>query len=166
MIAESLKEHAHVATLVERLGSGVQSAAEAFGEITIEVDPQHIASACGALKQRGFNRISAVTATDWHPREPRFAIVYHLHRLPLGGGPHERLRLKCWLSGTAAEIDSVTGIWEGANWYEREVFDMFGVNFRNHPNLTRILMPDYWEGHPLRKDFPIHGHKYDYAEQK
>lgn len=166
MIAESLKDHAHVAALAERLGSGLLHADGAFNEVTIELEPNQITTACQFLKDRGFNRISAVTATDWYPREPRFALVYHLHRLPMGAGAHERLRLKCWVGGANPEIDSVTGVWEGANWYEREVFDMFGVSFRNHPDLTRILMPDYWEGHPLRKDFPIHGHKYDYAEQK
>jgi NADH-quinone oxidoreductase subunit C len=62
------------------------------------------------------------------------------------------------------EIDSVVPVWAGANWYEREVFDLFGIRFRNHPEMTRIMMPDDWEGHPLRRDYPVHGHRYDYAE--
>ena len=62
-------------------------------------------------------------------------------------------------------IESVTGIWRSANWYEREVFDLFGVPFLNHPNLERIMMPDDWEGHPLRKDYPIHGDKYSYQDE-
>ena len=78
---------------------------------------------------------------------------------------NERLRLKCRVSGDAAEIDSVYPVWRAANWYEREVFDLFGIRFRNHPNLTRIMMPDDWEGHPLRKDFPVHGHKYSYKDE-
>ena len=91
----------------------------------------------------------------------RFEIVYHLHALDKGG-KHVRLRLKCCVSGASAEIDSVTSVWRGANWYEREIWDMFGVTFRNHPDHVRILMPIDWEGHPLRKDYPVHGYKYSY----
>ena len=69
------------------------------------------------------------------------------------------MRLKCRLPGSDAAIDSVTGVWRGASWYEREVFDLFGVRFLNHPDLRRILMPDSWEGHPLRKDYPITGQR-------
>jgi len=88
-------------------------------------------------------------------------VIYHLHSLDR----NQRLRLKCRLSGAAAEIDSVTGVWRSANWYEREVYDMFGVVFRNHPNLIRILMPLDWEGYPLRKDYPVHGYKYSYPSE-
>ncbi len=98
-------------------------------------------------------RISTVTAVDWYPAEPRFEVVYHLH----SPERNERLRLKCRLQGTNPEIDSVTAVWRGANWYERETFDLFGIRFRNHPNLQRIMLPETWEGHPLRKDYPITG---------
>jgi len=98
-------------------------------------------------------RVSTVTGVDWYPEEPRFEVVYHLH------APERRewLRLKCRLAGADPEIDSVTGVWRGANWYERETFDLFGIRFRNHPNLQRIMLPDDWEGHPLRKDYPVTG---------
>jgi NADH-quinone oxidoreductase subunit C len=98
---------------------------------------------------------------DWHPADPRFEVVYLLHSM----GRNQRLRLKCWVSEQAAEIDSVTGVWRSAKWYEREVFDLFGIRFRNHPDLRRIMMPDDWEGHPLRKDYPVHGHKYSYPNE-
>ena len=168
MIAETLQDNAHIAALTSHLGEAVLDAADPFGEITISIAPEKIVEACRVLKSRGFNRISAVTAVDWQTREPRFEVIYHLHALPLSpqGGKHERLRLKAGVGGAFPEIDSATAVWAGADWYEREVFDMYGIVFRNHPNLTRILMPDNWEGYPLRKDFPIHGYKYSYAEEK
>ena len=100
-------------------------------------------------------RLSTVTAVDRYPAEPRFEVVYHLHSIER----NERVRLKCRLEGDDPEIESVTSVWRSANWYEREVFDLFGIRFRNHPDLRRIMMPDDWEGHPLRKDYPDHGDK-------
>jgi NADH-quinone oxidoreductase subunit C len=102
-----------------------------------------------------------LTAVEWHPAEPRFEVVYHLHSVE----NNERLRLKCRLAGNAAEIDSVTSVWRSANWHEREVFDLFGIVFRGHPDLRRIMLPEDWEGHPLRKDYPVYGNKYGYKEQ-
>jgi NADH-quinone oxidoreductase subunit C len=87
--------------------------------------------------------------------------VYHLHST----STRKRVRIKCRLPGANPEIDSVTSVWRGANWYERETFDMFGIGFRNHPNLVRILMPVDWDGHPLRKDYPVHGYKYGYSNE-
>ena len=140
----------------------IQETAEKLGESTCIADPAQIVDLCRYLKNdEKFVRLSAVTAVDWHPSEPRFEVVYHLHSLER----NQRLRLKCRLSGTDPEIDSVTPVWYGADWYEREVFDMFGIKFRNHPNLVRILMPVDWEGHPLRKDYPVHGHKYGYGNE-
>lgn len=72
------------------------------------------------------------------------------------------MKLKVALGSDAPQVESVTAVWAGADWYEREVFDLFGVKFHNHPNLKRLMMPEDWEGHPLRKDFPVHGHKYSY----
>jgi NADH-quinone oxidoreductase subunit C len=135
---------------------------EALGERTLIVNPARIVDLCRYLKdQEKFNRLSAITAVDWHPSDPRFEIVYHLHSIER----NQRLRLKCRIGGDKPEMDSVTGVWRTANWFEREVFDMFGVTFRNHPNLVRILMPLDWEGHPLRKDYPVHGYKYSYPSE-
>ncbi len=135
---------------------------EALGESTVIADPARIVDLCGYLKnEEKFNRLSGVTAVDWHPAEPRFEVVYHLHSIER----NQRLRIKCRLSGSNPEIDSVYSVWRSADWYEREVFDMFGIGFHNHPNLVRILMPVDWEGHPLRKDYPVHGYKYSYPHE-
>ncbi len=123
-------------------------------ELTLEIDPAHIVDVCRKLKdERKYVRLSTVTGVDRFPEKPRFEVVYHLHSIER----NERLRLKCRISGENPEIDSVTGVWRSANWYERETFDLFGIRFRNHPDLTRIMMPDDWEGHPLRKDYPVTG---------
>jgi len=135
---------------------------EALGETTLIADAAQIVDLCRFLKQsEKFVRLSGATAVDWHPMEPRFEVVYHLHSLD----PIRRLRVKIRVSGTNPEIDSVFSVWRAADWYEREMFDLFGIGFRNHPNLVRILMPLDWEGHPLRKDYPTHGYKYDYAKE-
>lgn len=135
---------------------------QAFGETTLIADPARNVDLCRYLKNNEkFVRLSTITAVDWHPAEPRFEVVYHLHSLDR----NQRLRVKCWLGATNPEIESVTNVWRAANWYERETYDMFGIVFRNHPNLVRILMPIDWEGHPLRKDYPVHGHKYSYPTE-
>jgi NADH-quinone oxidoreductase subunit C len=146
--------------------SGVALAVDAFdtdaikggkvdrGETTIEIAPARINSVCGYLKyDQKFIRVSSITAVDRYPAEPRFEVVYHLHSIER----KQRVRLKCLLSGADPAIESVTSVWRGANWYEREVFDLFGIRFLGHPDLRRILLPDDWEGYPLRKDYPVTG---------
>ncbi len=126
------------------------------GELTLLIDPNRIVPVCEFLKiSRQYRYLSDVTAVDWYPAEPRFEVVYHLYS-------HEhkqRLRLKAKLGGENPEIASVTSVWRAANWYEREAFDLFGIHFKGHPDLRRILMPDDWEGHPLRKDYPVTGYR-------
>ncbi len=142
--------------------SAILETVDAFNERSLIVDPARIVDLCRYLREtEKFNRLSAVTAVDWHPAEPRFEVIYHLHSIEL----NQRLRLKARLGGADPEIESVTSVWRGADWYEREVFDMFGITFSNHPNLQRILMPTDWEGHPLRKDYPVHGYKYSYPSE-
>jgi NADH-quinone oxidoreductase subunit C len=133
-----------------------------LAETLLWVRPEKIAGVCRFLRdQLAFERLSGITAIDRYPVEPRFELVYLLHSVER----NERLKLKVALDSSQAEVESVTAVWPGADWYERETYDLFGVTFRNHPDLRRILMPDYWEGHPLRKDFPVHGHKYSYREE-
>lgn len=162
MIPDQLKDHAVTAALDAQLPEAIIGGHAERGEPTLFIAPARITEVCQFLKhQQGFLRLSAVTCVDWHPADPRFEVVYLLHSLETNA----RLRLKCWVSDAEPEIDSVTGVWRAANWYEREVFDLFGIRFRNHPDLRRILMPTDWEGHPLRKDYPVHGYKYSYGEE-
>ena len=154
MLPENLKEHSAALAVDAFDADAVKGGKSEFGEWTLEIAPAKIASVCGFLKyDQKFIRLSTVTAVDRYPAEPRFEVVYHLHCVER----KERLRLKCRVAGNTPEIESVTGVWRGAGWYEREVFDLFGIKFTGHPDLRRILMPDDWEGHPLRKDYPITG---------
>jgi NADH-quinone oxidoreductase subunit C len=128
-----------------------------FDETTIEVAPVNIVTAMGRLKyDLKFERLTSITGVDRFPAEPRFEIVYHLQSI-VG---KQRIRIKARVPGNNPEIESVTSIYRAADWYERETFDFFGVKFLNHPELTRIMMPDDWEGYPLRKDYPITGTRY------
>jgi NADH-quinone oxidoreductase subunit C len=154
MLPENLREHAAAAAVEAFDAEAIQTGRHDFGELMLEIAPAKIASICGFLKyDQSFVRLSTVTAVDRYPTEPRFEVVYHLHSIER----NERLRLKCRLAGSEPEIESVTSVWRGANWYEREVFDLFGIRFIGHPDLRRIMMPDDWEGHPLRKDYPVTG---------
>ena len=156
MLSETLRQNA-IATAVEAFDADAITAGNLDrGEVTLEIAPGKIVSICGFLKyDQKFVRLSSVTAVDRYPAEPRFEVVYHLHSIE----QKQRVRLKCRVYGADPAIESVTSVWRGANWYEREVFDLFGIKFLNHPDLRRIMMPDDWEGHPLRKDYPITGNR-------
>jgi len=164
MLADAVKEKRVVQALLGEpaCAAAILGGKWALDELTLDIEPGAIVTVCSFLKQRDqYNRLISVTAVDWFPQEPRFEIVYQLmstHRT-------EWLRLKCRVGGAEPAIDSVYNVWKSADWYEREIFDMFGVTFRNHPNLKRILMPDDWRGHPLRKDYPVHGYKYSYQNE-
>jgi len=125
-------------------------------ELTLWIEPASIREACELLRSDpGFDFLSDVTAVDWYPSEPRYEVVYHL----LSIARKERLRLKVKLAGEDPCLDSLTPVWPSANYFEREVFDLFGIRFDGHPHLRRILMPEDWEGHPLRKDYPVEGYR-------
>jgi len=154
MLPENLKEHAIAASVQAFDADAVTGGHFELGELTLEIAPAKIVSICGFLKyDQQYNRLSSVTAVDRYPAEPRFEVVYHLHCVE----KKQRLRLKCRLAGDAPQIDSVTSVWRSANWYERETWDLFGIRFLEHPGLKRIMLPDDWEGHPLRKDYPVTG---------
>jgi NADH-quinone oxidoreductase subunit C len=165
---------------------GVVETKEAFGETTLVVDPARLLEACTHLRDdEGFTFLSDITPTDYlgwgsvgvsgyigtaagrdlhspgsqglsripGPKPKRFSVSYHL--LAIASSPR-RVRVQVWLDD-GEEVDSVVHVWPTADWHEREAFDMFGIRFRGHPNLVRILMDDDWEGHPLRKDYPLGG---------
>lgn len=135
----------------------VLAESEAFGDTTIEVAPRDILAVLGLAKHTlKFERLSTVTGVDRFPAEPRFEVVYHLQSVTSKG----RLRIKARVSGVNAEIESAVPVYQAANWYERETFDFFGIRFLNHPDLRRIMMPEDWEGYPLRKDYPVTGPRY------
>jgi NADH-quinone oxidoreductase subunit C len=151
-----------IAVELEQLvpGAIVDAKLELDGPV-LYVTPQSILEVGRHLKaSAGFDRLTAITAVDWWPREPRFEIVYFLHSIKNNSRLRVAVRAK-----ESDLIESVSRVWRGANWYEREVFDLFGVQFFNHPNLERIMMPVDWEGYPLRKDYPIHGNKYSYQDE-
>ena len=139
-------------TLTELI-PGLEEVSSADGMPTAYVPLARLAEAGAALRAAGFSVLIDVVPVDLHPREPRFEISYLLLN-PGGDGGAARLRLKVRVPGTA-EVPSLSGVWPAANWAEREAFDLFGLQFGGHPDLRRILMPDDWEGFPMRKDYPV-----------
>jgi NADH-quinone oxidoreductase subunit C len=161
VLPEAVAAHPTAQLIADELPDAITAATIAADGPVLTIVPGQIVRVCRILRDRArFQRLSAVTGVDWWPREPRFEVVYFLHSLERNA----RLRLSVRL-GEGEAVDSVCAVWRGANWYEREVFDLFGVHFRNHPNLERIMLPADWEGHPLRKDYPVHGYKYTYQEE-
>ena len=124
-------------------------------ELTITVAKGSIVSAAAAVQAAGYNFFEDLTAVDWYPQEPRFQLSYHI----LSHSLKERVRLAVRLDSADLTLDSITKVWPSANFYEREVFDLFGIHLTGHPRLTRIMMPENWEGHPLRKDYPVEGYR-------
>ena len=155
---EQLKGHPAVARLLSWNPKAVEGVKFDRDEMTIYVTREAIREACALLRDDSncpFNYLSDITCVDWYPSEPRFHVIYHLFSIP----KKERVRLKVKLNGDAPALESVTSVWPGANYFEREVFDLFGVRFNGHPYLRRLLMPENWEGHPLRKDYPVEGYR-------
>jgi NADH-quinone oxidoreductase subunit C len=155
---EQLKSHPAVARLLAWNSTAVQDAKYDREEMTIYVEQGSIREACAVLRDDAdcaFNFLSDITCVDWLPSEPRFEVVYHLLSIP----KKERVRLKVRLNSANPAVESLTSLWPGANYFEREVFDLFGIRFTGHPYLRRILMPEEWEGHPLRKDYPVEGYR-------
>lgn len=155
---ESLDNHPVLVRLREFDPEAVEEAREFRGEVTLYIRKGRLRSICEILRDApglNFKYLSDVTAVDLYPNEPRFEVVYHLLALDT----FRRLRLKVRLPGDDPRVDSVVPVWPGANAFERETFDLLGIRFEGHPNLSRILLPEEWEGHPLRKDYPTTGYR-------
>ncbi len=125
------------------------------GELTLVIAAEALRAACRTLQRAGYNFFEDVTCVDWYPAEPRFQVTYHIlsHKLK------ERVRLHVMVESIDPSVDSITPVWPSANFYEREVWDLFGVRFNGHPGLRRIMLPEEWDGHPLRKDYPVEGYR-------
>ena len=145
--------------LRERFPEHVSEPEEAFGEVSIRVARSKIVEVCAMLRERGpFEMLADVSAVDFlgaAPPEDRFLVAYHLLSL----ARNLRLRLRVFVPEGDETLATVSGVWPTANWHEREIYDFFGIRFEGHPDLRRILMPDDWEGHPHRKDYPLGGTK-------
>jgi NADH-quinone oxidoreductase subunit C len=151
-------------TIIETLAGlvpaeGVRSAESADGMPTIYVAPAQLVATSQALCDEPslrFAFLADMVAVDYRPRTPRYEINYLLACIGVGGfgDTPRRLRMKVQVEEDAT-VPTVSGVWPAANWVEREIFDLFGIRFENHPDLRRLIMPDDWEGHPLRKDYPV-----------
>lgn len=136
---------------------------EHAGELTLEIAPERLLAVARFLagSPARFALLADLTCADFPEAPGRFRLAYGLFSLET----RTRLRLRVWAGAESPEVDSVTPVWSTADWHEREVFDMFGVRFRGHPDLTRIMMPLDWEGHPLRRDYPIGGEPVQFSDE-
>ena len=145
-------DHPLVKRLKAKFADAIGDASEFIGQLSVHIAPERIVEVCDFLKRdekTPFDYLSDLTCVHYPDRgDAPFEVVYNLFSI----STNERVRLK---AKTSESIDSVTGVWPAANWLEREVYDLFGIRFANHPDLRRLLLPPDWEGYPLRKDFPL-----------
>jgi NADH-quinone oxidoreductase subunit C len=154
-VLEGLPEHPAVRAILGWNPGALVDAKFDRGELTLTIAAEEIHAAAVAVQAAGYNFFEDMTAVDWFPSSPRFQLSYHI----LSHSYKEYIRLRVLVDGPDAAVETMTTVWPAANYYEREVFDLFGIRFGGHPNLRRILMPDDWEGHPLRKDYPVEGYR-------
>jgi NADH-quinone oxidoreductase subunit C len=153
-MADMAENNRAVMKLREKFASSILDVKEFRGEVTVTVEKKDIVAMSGFLKEElRYNLLTDVTAVDYLGQDPRFMMVYNLYSIP----NKDRLRVKAPVTESDCTIDTVSGVWTTANWLEREVYDLMGITFNNHPDLRRILMTDDWVGHPLRKDYPLQG---------
>jgi NADH-quinone oxidoreductase subunit C len=139
-----------------KLGDAVLESSEFRGELTIVVPKERIAEICRFLKEdsdSSFNLLADLCGIDMYTPKKRFGVIYNLYSFKT----KHRIRLKTFVEEDNPRVPTVTGVWGTANWHERETYDMFGIVFEGHPDLRRVYMPEEFEYHPLRKDFPLMG---------
>jgi NADH-quinone oxidoreductase subunit C len=154
------REKALLARLKPAIGGHVKGVVSFRGELTCTVDRMSLLAVCSTLKNDEglkFDFLSDVVGVDYFDKRPRFGVVYHLYSI----SKRQRLSLKV-LVDDGVSVPSVVGLWKSADCAEREAYDMFGIKFDGHPNLTRVYLPEGWEGYPLRKDYPLRGYKDQY----
>ncbi len=154
-VLEGLADHPALKAILAWNPDALADAKFDFGELTLTIASEEIRPACAALQAAGYNFFEDLTAVDWFPSAPRFQLSYHL----VSHAFKERIRLRVLLDEADPAVASITPVWAGANYYEREVFDLFGIRFEEHPNLRRIMLPEEFQGHPLRKDYPVEGYR-------
>ena len=154
-VLEGLPEHPAMKAIQAWNADALTDARYDRGELTLTIAPEAIRSAAATVQAAGYNFFEDMTAVDWFPSSPRFQLSYHI----LSHSFKERIRLRVMLDEVDPTVESITPVWPSADYYEREVFDLFGIRFAAHPNLRRIMMPDDWKGHPLRKDYPVEGYR-------
>ena len=143
-----------VAAIKAKFPEAVEDVTGFRGETTVVVKPESILAVSRFIHddpELNYSYLADLAGVDYYPDEPRFAISY----IPYAMAANARFRLKAYLPGDDPQLDSVTGVWRNADWFEREAFDMLGIKFNNHPDLRRLLMPADWVGHPHRKDYPL-----------
>lgn len=142
-----------VAAIREAFPEAIQDVDDFRDELTVYIDPPQLADVAAFIRDEPgllYNYLVSVVGVDYLPEYPRFAVAYHVYSMLY----NRNIRLKVRLED-GEKVPSVTPVWPTANWQEREAYDMFGIEFENHPDLRRILMPDDWDGHPQRKDYPL-----------
>jgi NADH-quinone oxidoreductase subunit C len=154
-VLAGLPEHPALKALLAWKPEALVDAKFDRGELTLTIAAEEIRATAATMQAAEYNFFEDMTAVDWFPSSPRFQLSYHI----LSHSYKEYIRLCVMVDGESPAIDSITPVWPGANFYEREVFDLFGVRFEGHPNLRRILMPDDWQGYPMRKDYPVEGYR-------
>jgi NADH-quinone oxidoreductase subunit C len=154
-VLEGLADHPAVKAMLAWNPEALADAKFDFNELTLTIAPEQIRAACFAMQAAGYNFFEDMTAVDWFPASPRFQLSYHILSLAM----KDRIRLRVLLEDASPAVESITQVWAGVDYFEREVFDLFGIRFEEHPNLRRIMMPDEWVGHPLRKDYPVEGYR-------
>jgi NADH-quinone oxidoreductase subunit C len=148
----------NIANLRQRFGDAITDVHERLGEVSLVVGRDHLVEICRYLRDDPtyrFNLLSDLCGVDWGiDADPRFQVNYHLYSIP----NMTRIRLKVLVGEDDPTVPTVSGVWKTADWHERETYDFFGIVFEGHPDLRRILMPEEFQWHPLRKDFPVRGY--------